>query len=626
MNPNGARSAESTATRAYSLAAMPPQVFGKYTLIGRLGHGGMAEVNLAVSEGKGGFRKLVVIKKLHRHLAMEPGFIEMFLDEARLAARLNHPHAVQTYEVGESDGNHFIAMEYLDGQGLERLLRMSGEREEVISVELAARMISDALDGLAYAHELTDFDGTALNVVHRDISPQNIFVTYNGMVKLLDFGIAKAATHVVETKTGVIKGKYAYIAPEQALGADVDQRSDLWSMGVVLWEVLTGRRLFKSANELATLHETLQGDIKLPSAFRPDLPTDLDTICMRALQRDPNDRYQSAQEMKDDLDRYLQMLPKAPGRRHIGRLMKDRFAEVIDLHKTTLAACLKGSDQSVTSSAIDRLVAPASISGIHANQSGMTPTPTPTPSPAPVSVTPPPGLPSVTPPPMATSAPRPQEGGGWMWKAALILLVILLAAVAALLLPLGQPDEITVGALPDREDGTAEQPVPEVGGDVVQLPSEPGMEAARNEAPQADGVADTTEQPPAEEEVEAPTEEEVEADRQASRTPEQIARLRAARERRQRERREREARQAQEREEAATPPPAEEPGRLTLATTPWTHVYLGSRDLGTTPIVNVELPAGTHALRLVNREAGIEQTYRVTIRPGQRLSRRLGLR
>ena len=203
MNPNGARSAESTATRAYSLAAMPPQVFGKYTLIGRLGHGGMAEVNLAVSEGKGGFRKLVVIKKLHRHLAMEPGFIEMFLDEARLAARLNHPHAVQTYEVGESDGNHFIAMEYLDGQGLERLLRMSGEREEVISVELAARMISDALDGLAYAHELTDFDGTALNVVHRDISPQNIFVTYNGMVKLLDFGIAKAATHVVETKTGV---------------------------------------------------------------------------------------------------------------------------------------------------------------------------------------------------------------------------------------------------------------------------------------------------------------------------------------------------------------------------------------------------------------------------------------
>ena len=254
------------AHKAYSLVAVPPQPFDKYTLIGKLGHGGMAEVNLAVADGKGGFRKLTVIKRLHRHLAMEPGFVEMFLDEARLAARLNHPHCVQTYEVGDHDDNHFLAMEYLDGQGLERLLRISGQLGLSMPVAESARIVADALDGLAYAHELTDFDGTELGVVHRDISPQNIFVTYNGVVKLLDFGIAKAATHIVETKTGVIKGKYAYIAPEQALGQQVDARSDLWSMGVVLWECLTGRRLFKSVNELATLHETLQGEIKLPSA------------------------------------------------------------------------------------------------------------------------------------------------------------------------------------------------------------------------------------------------------------------------------------------------------------------------------------------------------------------------
>ena len=177
------RPATVDAHKAYSLVAIPPQPFDKYTLIGKLGHGGMAEVNLAVVEGKGGFRKLTVIKRLHRHLAMEPGFVDMFLDEARLAARLNHPHCVQTYEVGDHEGNHFLAMEYLDGQGLERLLRISGQQGHVMPIETSARIVADALDGLAYAHELTDFDGTELGVVHRDVSPQNIFITYNGMVR-----------------------------------------------------------------------------------------------------------------------------------------------------------------------------------------------------------------------------------------------------------------------------------------------------------------------------------------------------------------------------------------------------------------------------------------------------------
>ncbi len=323
MTVTGARASESVdAAKAYSLVAIPPEPFDKYTLIGKLGHGGMAEVNLAVATGRGNFRKLIVIKRLHRHLAMEPGFVDMFLDEARLAARLSHPNVVQTHEVGEWNDNHFLAMEYLDGQGLERLLRISGQRGELIPFELGARIVADALEGLAYAHELTDFDGTPLNVVHRDVSPQNIFVTYDGVVKLLDFGIAKAATHVVETRTGVIKGKYAYIAPEQALAHELDQRADLWSMGVVLWEVLTGRRLFKSVNELATLQETLQGEIKLPSAFRPELPTELDTICMRALERDVAARYASAHEMKEDLDRYLASLPKPPATKHVARLMR----------------------------------------------------------------------------------------------------------------------------------------------------------------------------------------------------------------------------------------------------------------------------------------------------------------
>src|SRR4051812_1239988 len=270
-------------TKAYTVAPMPPTAFGKYVLIGKLGHGGMAEVNLAVSSGKGNFRKLAVIKRMHAHLEAEAGFVDMFLDEARLAAQLDHPHCVQTTEVGEANGQHFLAMESLDGQGLERLLRITGSKNETLPPALVARMVADALDGLGYAHELTSYDGQRLGVVHRDISPQNLFVTYNGVVKLLDFGIAKAESNVTETKTGVVKGKYAYIAPEQALATPVDGRADVWAMGVVMWEMLTSRRLFKSHNELATLQETLTAVIHPPSSVVAGIPPELDRIVMRAL-------------------------------------------------------------------------------------------------------------------------------------------------------------------------------------------------------------------------------------------------------------------------------------------------------------------------------------------------------
>lgn len=635
---------EADANKAYSLVAIPPTAYDKYTLIGKLGHGGMAEVNLAVVQGKGGFRKLTVIKRLHRHLAVEPGFIDMFLDEARLAARLNHPHCVQTYEVGEVEDNHFLAMEYLDGQGLERLLRMSGQQEMPMPSEVSARIISDALDGLAYAHELADFDGSALGVVHRDVSPQNIFITYNGVVKLLDFGIAKAATHIVETKTGVIKGKYAYIAPEQALGQSVDQRSDLWSMGVVLWEVLTGRRLFKSVNELATLHETLQGEIKLPSAFCRDLPTDLDTICMRALQRDPEERYQSAQEMREDLERYLSALPDPPGRKHIARLMKDRFGGVITQHKETLAACLQGTGQ-VTHSTIERLVPPSttsseagmvtpSFSGVHVNDVGVTPTPTPTPGPIPASVTPPPGAlgsPSNQPQPAQADA-RP---GAWIWKAAIVLFVILLALILGLFLPLGDDEDAPSTRIETRQ---LRDP-PNLPAGVIAMP--PTTLPVR---PQPLAIAPTTgtgpetttpnpadldlaDQDPVDPEPGGSTEPETESPEPMRLSSRERARIAAAR----RARREREGREPQVVERVPEPtveprPLAQDNGFLSLATTPWTNVSLNGRDLGTTPLMRVELPPGSHTLRLVNREAGIDQTYRVTIQPGQALSRRVGLR
>ncbi|MDQ3030858.1 MAG: protein kinase, partial [Myxococcota bacterium] len=460
MTSPGASSGRSAAsvsgeeTKAYTLQAIPPQAFGKYTLIGKLGHGGMAEVLLAVMGGKGGFRKLTVIKRLHPHLEAENGFVDMFLDEARLAAQLDHPNCVQTLEVGEASGQHFLSMEYLDGQGLERLLRSSAQSGFLLPVTVATRIVADALEGLGYAHELQGFDGTPLGVVHRDVSPQNLFVTYNGVVKLLDFGIAKAETNVVETRTGVVKGKYAYIAPEQALAHPVDHRADLWSMGVVLWECLTSRRLFKSVNELATLQETLTASIKRPSEHNPAVPPELDEIAMKALTREVEHRYQSAAEFRTALERWLATQSTTPTRRAISALMKERFEEVQALHKEKLQACLASLE--VGPSSIQRLVDGGAPSGQFtpatgtsnqfatsaqmANQfANMTPSSarkisgspsvTPTPMPVPTSTT----TEQLAPAPLPTPQDDPRRALGW--KLVVVGAVALAAVAIAIALP-----------------------------------------------------------------------------------------------------------------------------------------------------------------------------------------------
>lgn len=353
--------------KAFLVAPMSPVPFGKYIVIGKLGHGGMAEVNLAVVGGKGGFRKLFVIKRLHGHLEHESGFIDMFLDEARLAAQLDHPHCVQTVEVGEDNGQHFLAMEYLDGQGLERILRVTGQRGDFLPLTVSVRMIADALDGLHYAHELRSYDGAVLGVVHRDVSPQNIFVTYNGVVKILDFGIAKAESNVVETRTGVVKGKYAYIAPEQALAQPVDRRADLWSMGVVLWEMLTSHRLFKSVNELATLNETLHGTVHPPSSYNPLVPPELDAILDRALQRDVSKRYATGAEFKDDLESWLATQTEPSDRKSVAALMKDRFGDLIAQHRQRLGECIASVANDPRS--LDRLVTGGNSASVELDRS-----------------------------------------------------------------------------------------------------------------------------------------------------------------------------------------------------------------------------------------------------------------
>jgi serine/threonine protein kinase len=272
---------------------------GKYTPFARLGRGGMADVFLAVARGPVGFNKLAVVKRLHRSEDLE-----MFLDEARLAARLSQQNIVNTYEVGEAQGQYFIAMEYLDGQPLQAILTDWTARGARIDEGVAAFIAMQALKGLHYAHELADYDGTPLNVVHRDVSPHNLFVTYQGEVKLLDFGIAKAKLNSTQTETGVLKGKIRYMAPEQMVEKDIDRRADIFALGIVLWEMVTGSRLY-GGNLTSVLARVTMEDAPPLRSVRADLSAELEAIVAKALQRDLDHRYATADEMRADLEKFL---------------------------------------------------------------------------------------------------------------------------------------------------------------------------------------------------------------------------------------------------------------------------------------------------------------------------------
>jgi serine/threonine-protein kinase len=275
---------------------------GRYELITRIGQGGMAEVQLAVQRGPAGFEKLVVVKLIHEKLAQEKTFVDMLLDEARVAALVKHPNVVDIYDLGHIDGRYFIAMEYLEGEPMLALLRAGrdGKRLDALST---ARLIADTAEGLDAAHELRSLAGEPLGLVHHDVSLGNIVVLYNGQVKLVDFGVARATQHAGGTLK--VHGKIGYMAPEKLRGHPGDRRSDVWSLGVVLWEALTLRRLFRAGSERETAQMVCDYGIPLPSQICPDVPTDADPIVMRALERDPDRRYSTAKELSEDIEALL---------------------------------------------------------------------------------------------------------------------------------------------------------------------------------------------------------------------------------------------------------------------------------------------------------------------------------
>jgi eukaryotic-like serine/threonine-protein kinase len=315
----------------------------------------MAEVFLARQSGLDGFEKLVVIKRILPHISQDEEFVTMFLDEARTAADLRHPNVVNIFEVGEAEGTYFMAMEFLHGQDIRRIQRKSAGRAAEVPIQHASQLIIDAANGLHYAHTKQDLKGRPLSIIHRDVSPQNIIVSYDGSTKIVDFGIAKAASQDAHTATGVIKGKYTYMSPEQAQGEIIDHRSDQFALGIVFWELLTMRRLFKRPSEIATLNAIIDCHVPSPRSFAPKLPEHLEHIVMQCLARDPNDRFNTCEELVLELEDFLAAQGLVHSSARVGPWMRTLFADELDDEADLGVGQLDG--ESFASSALPKIEA-----------------------------------------------------------------------------------------------------------------------------------------------------------------------------------------------------------------------------------------------------------------------------
>ncbi len=296
---------ESVSSEGAQERPRPPHRLGRYRILDEVASGGMATLYLAATDGPAGYEKMVALKRIHPHLASDRRYLDMFLDEARLAARIVHPNVCGVIDFGESEGQHFLAMDFLSGVTLSELLRTvarSGTlRADPVWLPVIGRILCDAAEGLHAAHELRDAHGKPLGVVHRDVSPQNLFVGFDGSTRVLDFGVAAAADRIHHTATGEVKGKFAYMAPEQVKHAEPDRRIDVWALGVVAWEALTLRRLFRRAATAGTLYAVLEEHIERPSVLSPRLPAELDAPILAALARDRQERTQSTRELAEGL-------------------------------------------------------------------------------------------------------------------------------------------------------------------------------------------------------------------------------------------------------------------------------------------------------------------------------------
>jgi eukaryotic-like serine/threonine-protein kinase len=550
----------------------------RYKPVARLGQGGMAEVFLAAWEVAPHTHRPVVLKCLHAQFADEPRLVQMFLDEARLVCQLAHPNIVKALEVGTLDGRYCMAMEYLEGQSLDRVVSRAYSSGGTLSIELAVRIAIAVLDALHYAHEARDADGQPFRVVHRDISPQNIFVCNDGTVKVLDFGIAKTTLHEGRTASGVVKGKVAYIAPEQAGMQPVDRRADIWSVGVVLWEALTGMRMFKGDTDAATLDLTLRARVTPARWHRADLPSELDAILSVALQPSPSSRYPNAAVMRRRLAAWLETR-EFGDEANLSVAMHELFANEIAEQRRLLSELI------VPSSAPRRdSTAPNSVGGVVVSN----------------------GAPFT-----AEHLSQVAHHVDHLTRQHRVLVRSLFGAVgvaAAALVVLAYMGGMRQGsqaaalaAAPPAVHGNVAAEALTVHPENITLHSEHPAEAARSTQEADDMVvlhpqSEPAPIAPAVEVKPSPARPRPAPDDAAAQAILSLPRVTAS-----------------------------DLGSLTIDTVPWSTVSIAGKSLGQTPLVGVKLKPGSHVLTLHNPELGIRTQHTITIQPGKTLVRRIGL-
>jgi eukaryotic-like serine/threonine-protein kinase len=366
----------------------------RYELLGEIASGGMATVYLARLTGMGGFQRFVAMKRLHPHLASEREFVEMFLDEARIAARIHHPNVVPILEVGASQVGYFLVMEYIEGDTLARLLARASSTSKRLPVSIALRIAIDMLSGLHAAHELRDDQNEPVNLVHRDVSPQNVLVGQDGIARITDFGVARAASRLNATRAGQLKGKIAYMAPEQAAGAEqLDRRADVFSAGVVIWESLAQKRLFKAENEAATLSRVIAEPVPLLTQVAPQVSSEVSQVVMRALDRDPDKRFPNCAAFADALEAAAALNDKVATPRELASYVNEVMGQEIAQQRESIRTWLAHSEPpgaELASGAMSSVSAAAmSMPGfVEPSRSSLSNTPPPLPPPPAPSRTP----------------------------------------------------------------------------------------------------------------------------------------------------------------------------------------------------------------------------------------------
>jgi serine/threonine protein kinase len=550
---------------------------GRYSLLAKIATGGMAEIWLAKQAGPRGFEKVVVIKRIVDSLSQDPDFVEMFLDEARIAAQLNHPTIVQIYDLGEHAGAYYIAMEYLPGENLSAIARSGVKTGAPLPVPYAVKIIAQACEGLGHAHGRIGVGGRKLNVVHRDVSPQNIIVTYDGLVKLVDFGIAKAANRSSQTLGGQIKGKVSYMAPEQAKGGVIDGRADLFALGVVLYELVTRSRLFHGDDQFAAFNAVISDEAVQPAHERnPDVPEALSQVLSKALAKRPDDRYQEARAFQAALDEWLKTQPSVNAG-DVGAFMDRLFADRIEARTQLIESASKGELTPSHARDVLKHDTDHSMPGRTGNRTAM-------------------------------QAPRGRSVLPVLIPTAVALIVsgVLLAKVMVKrenVAPPPPPVEVAqVGTLSVETDPPHAQLVLD-GKDVGTAPvtlKELALKAHELKASFGGHQPVTktvTLSEPGEKMMvmlSLPAEVAVAPEPQKAPEPEK------------------------------PPPPKARPaapvqatGKLSLNTQPWTRVTWNGKALGDTPIIDAVLPAGRQTLKLQNDDKGLNLNIEVEIKPGQ---------